>query len=917
MNPTKNPKIAEKAFQRFSKVSLHIEDVKEGIEKARSGAATLIEIQSDPDILKKRIEREHMPMEMAVERINGKPNFQDILVLRKIFKLADSVGRIVIKSSPSSSNSFGTGFMIAPGVIITNHHVFPNANATRNSFIQFNYEMNDQGQPLPPKTFAFAPEKFFITSSLDKIDGNPNSGLDFTIVALKDMSNEGVSVNEIPYATLDETLGKIVEGENCVVIQHPEGDYKKIVLKDIRMLTLTEDFLIYESDTMPGSSGAMVVGLGTGEVVALHHSGVPRKNDSGEWLRKDGNIVGKYDNDEDIDWIGNEGIRVSSILRTLKNMSVAKKMQPILNKILKVSNQTDEIKDVNTVHEETKKKDTLIVVDDMEKPEHHTTGLKMQYFEIELADIDSLQQDWKDNYKKIVPEIFSFEALFPLSTDREQKKLFYIGIRSNKNAWEIAAQLEDLPHVQTAVPDLPVETDIAKETTFSISDNANLHIESTKNRYAIWNEDEFLNTWKTSFYTKNFITQKDWNGLRSWNRKAVNMPDSLNELKDWQTISENLEHIKLVQLDTGYTAHTKVINGYNLQSDADFIDGNDAKDEMDDGVLKFPGHGARTASIIIGNKSIPYVNNGNFGLLFTEGATRFQLIPYRIAQSVVLIGRGKNLVDAANHAINAQTDVMFMCMGSYPRPMIYEVAKSAYDHGVIWVCAAGNQVEMVIAPALYPGTIAVAAFNPNQKPWKGSCYGSSVDIAAPGEDVYVPFEDKDLNEIMAYGSGTSYATPHVASAAVLWKAKHKNELNQYPYPWQIVEAFRHCLKKSAQKTKPSHWDTNNYGAGLLHIPDLLAEPLPPKEALVYGYTDNKGKPSWDLGMREGVHFLWQTLMRKIKKEAENFTPEIELTHRAQNALSSMTKNDIKSAFESTPDGPIDKSIIKMYFESYQ
>lgn len=318
--------IAEGAFQRFSKNSEHIEDVKEGIEKTRSGESTLVEIQSNPDILKKRIDREPMPVAMAVERINGTPNFQDILVLRKIFKLADSVGKIVIRTSPSKSIGFGTGFLIAPGILITNHHVFPNPKSVEHSFIQFNYELNDQGLPRTVKTYHFDPDKLFVTSSLEKDEKDPTSGLDFTIIALKEKSIENeIPITEIPHATLDESLGKIVEGENCVVIQHPQGDYKKIVLKDIRMLTLSEDFLIYESDTLPGSSGAMVVGLGTGEVVALHHSGVPRKNEKGEWIRKDGGIVRAGDPDDAIDWIGNEGIRVSSILKALKAMKVPRK----------------------------------------------------------------------------------------------------------------------------------------------------------------------------------------------------------------------------------------------------------------------------------------------------------------------------------------------------------------------------------------------------------------------------------------------------------------------------------------------------------------------------------------------------------------------------------------------------------------
>ncbi|MGS0524865.1 trypsin-like serine peptidase [Zobellia nedashkovskayae] len=105
---------------------------------------------------------------------------------------------------------------------------------------------------------------------------------------MEKVSNEGTPISNFPVARLDKKLGKIIDGENCAIVQHPKGDYKKIVMKDIRMLVLKDDFLIYESDTLPGSSGSMVLGLGTGEVVALHHSAVPRKNRHGQWLRKDG-----------------------------------------------------------------------------------------------------------------------------------------------------------------------------------------------------------------------------------------------------------------------------------------------------------------------------------------------------------------------------------------------------------------------------------------------------------------------------------------------------------------------------------------------------------------------------------------------------------------------------------------------------
>jgi len=929
-------KLADSAFSRFNFNHKHIHTVQEGIRRNRAGEASLYEIQSNPDILRKRLAREHLPPEMALERINGVPNFQDILVLKKIFKLADCVGRIVIGGQTGNSG-YATGFQIAPGIVITNHHVFPDAKTAKQSFIQFDYELNERYEPLTPKTFSFKPEKFFMTSPFDKKADDPFSGLDFTIVAINEVSNEGTPVTEIPNAILDENLGKIVEGEHCVVIQHPKGDYKKIVLRDIRMLTLSDDFLIYESDTLPGSSGAMVVGLGTGEVVALHHSGVPKKDDQGRWLRKDGGIVRAGDRDEDIDWIGNEGIRVSSILKAIRGIEVPKKMEAVKKQLLEectaenksqpslpTSDPLIDIPDSGPMPIQDIDEPEIPVTDPISDPQisiptDTASGKQLQFFEIQLSDIVNLQIDWIMNHRQIYPGILTNEAIFPLSTVPEEKRYFYISLMTAKNPWDIAEELEALPQIDTATPDLPADTDVQREYVRSDEDTVET-TESVKNRFAKWNEPEFIDHWKTSYFTKDLISKKDWEALRAWNRKAVNMPAKLNELKDWSAISSNLSKLKLVQLDTGYTDLSKVENGYNLSEDMDFIDNdNNASDAMDDGLLKYPGHGTRTASIVIGNSRSNFDQNGNYGLLFNDSGLRFRLIPYRISQSVVLIGRGKNLVDSINHAAYTNADVVTMSMGSYPRPMLYEVAKSVYDRGLIWICAAGNEVEMVVAPALYPGTVAVAAFNPNRKPWKGSSYGTTVDVSAPGEDVYVPFENKDLKEIMAYGSGTSYATPHVASAAILWKAKHLDKLSKYNQPWQVVEAFRHCLRVSASKNKPSNWDTKNYGSGLLDIQLLLAEPLPAASALSYAYSDSKGKPSWDLGIREGVHYLWQVIVKKIKPGPESFVTESELTPRALAALEALANKSAKSVFESTADpkqeGP--NPILKMYFESYQ
>ena len=564
------------------------------------------------------------------------------------------------------------------------------------------------------------------------------------------------------------------------------------------------------------------------------------------------------------------------------------------------------------------------------------------HFEIELSNILTMQEDWKENYKKLVPTAISSEPLFPLSTIPSQKIIQYITLRTSENPWELAAKLEALPQIKTATPDLEMETDLLKKSKSHSQLTESDMLENMKTSNAAGRQDDFKTKWSASTYFK--IDDSDVLNQRLWNRTAVGLPTEKstengvhsllmsivkekNSVRDHDekaldleinTIIENLKKINLVQLDTGYTDHAKVKGRFNFDCDEDFVDGSDARDDMRTGFLKHPGHGTRTASIITGgDMSAVFKSDGNYGLLCDEKKnTLVNIIPYRISESVVLINRGKNIVDAVNQAVHTNADVMFMCMGTYPRPMIAEAAKVAYDNGIIWVCASGNEVEMVVSPALYPGTIAVSATNPNQKPWRGSCYGTEVDISAPGEDVYVPSMDEKYNEIMVYGSGTSYAAPHVAAAAALWKATYREKiLEKYKFPWQMVEAFRICLKESA--AKPPVWDTETYGAGLLNVYELLKCELPDVDDKKYAYA-NDPRQEWDLGVREAVHFLWKALLKK-NISAQESSQEMAMTERSRIAVSAMTGNPVSSIFESDSINAVTDSekILKMYFDSYK
>lgn len=917
--------LAEQAHSNYSSVLGDIDRIKTDITNVRQGKVELSEIQTDKVRLSNRISREGTAKLQALERINGEANFQDIRIIRRIVQLSKAVGRITTNSRLGNTG-YGTGFLIAPNLILTNNHVLSSPEAASNSTIQFNYELDQRGNPGKSESFNLLPNEFFITSSYKKDPDDRNSGLDFTVVAVAEISKAGTPITDFPVARLDKKLGKIIDGENCVIVQHPKGDYKKIVMRDIRMLVLKDDFLIYESDTLPGSSGSMVLGLGTGEVVALHHSGVPRKNRHGQWLRKDGSVVQPGDSDSVIDWMGNEGIRVSSILNMIERIPVAKSMEKIKVDLLGKFRQSEH----STIH--TEKTEGLPNYYTMNRTESTDLNTNTQYFEIQLSGVKEMQNDWKENAASLVSGLLLNEPLYPMSTEESHRNFYYIQVKSDKSPWEVAAELEGLPQIDTCTPDLEMSTDIRPGHSNRWSGNESL--ESLDDGTADWaqSEREFKIRWANARLVKTYIQGDKNQDYRSWNRKAVNMLGINSEEEPFKSYKENMSKIRLVQLDTGYTDHNKVLGGFDLMQDEDFIDGEDARDEMSVGILKHPGHGTRTASIIVGRHGKKTIkNDGNSGIAVDNlGNPLVKVIPYRISKSVILIGRGRNLFNAVLQAINANADIIFMCMGSYPRPMIYSIAKTAYERGIIWVCAAGNKVESVIAPAVYPGTIAVAASNPNNDIWEYSSYGKAVDITAPGEDVYVPFKNKKQEDIMVFGSGTSYATPHVASAAALWKAKHLEFLKRHvKKPWQTVELFRNHLKASANKKANGRmWDEERFGAGILDVQKLLEQKLPDIDDLnkvdkllsgLKNAYDGKEKPEpWDLGVRETIHFLWNTARKKLTRGFESGIVQDSLTKRARISVAAMTGGSVNKVFENYAEFDDDQTekLLKVYFESF-
>jgi endonuclease G, mitochondrial len=227
-----------------------------------------------------------------LEATSGNYDIDQINFLSRGLKAARPVCRII-----SAGTSWGTGFLIAPGLLITNHHVLPDAESASGCDAEFNYESDADDRPLQRQTYQLDPARVFISSPKDK--------LDFSIVAIADPTGSSVALGWLP---LDPRENKIMQGEPAVSIQHPNQEDKKICLFDselIDKLTAPDaPYLHYTTDTDKGSSGSPVFNRNW-QVIALHHgSFTAQQTDTSTGIARTFTV--------------NEGIRISRLLMALK-----------------------------------------------------------------------------------------------------------------------------------------------------------------------------------------------------------------------------------------------------------------------------------------------------------------------------------------------------------------------------------------------------------------------------------------------------------------------------------------------------------------------------------------------------------------------------------------------------------------------
>jgi endonuclease G len=272
---------------------------------------------------------------VTLERVIGETrDFLAIEFLEGGIEASRSVGRVVTKL-PGGRMAFGTGFMVSPNLLMTNWHVLKGPDVAALSRVDFNYQVDRFGQPLQVRSFDLRPDVFFLN----------DKGFDFALVAVSGDPKDRVAFG---YRPLIPSEGKILIGDPVNIIQHPKGEMKQIVVRENRLLDLPnktqlpaekqelDKYAYYQADTEPGSSGSPVFN-DQWDVIALHHSSVPKTDAQGRFLDVDGQVWQPGNDDPArLAWVGNEGVRVSRLVKFIKNAAVKEHEKALRDEFLQV-----------------------------------------------------------------------------------------------------------------------------------------------------------------------------------------------------------------------------------------------------------------------------------------------------------------------------------------------------------------------------------------------------------------------------------------------------------------------------------------------------------------------------------------------------------------------------------------------------
>ena len=252
---------------------------------------------------------------LELEAVFGRNDLVEVNFIERCRLVRDCVGRIRI--SAGNKTGWATGFLVAPGLLLTNHHVFEMAESAKASTVEFGCWLDVAGAPpIDSDIYTFDPGAFFIA----------DAALDYALVAISAKGRLGASIHDKGYLRLIPETGKVKEESFVTIFQHPDGDPMRIALRENEVTRADdgESYIWYRADTAHGSSGAPAFNDSL-QIVALHAKGIIKRDGQGRYARHGGgwaeSLAGLKESD--VIWDANLGYRISRISKSVLDLAHA------------------------------------------------------------------------------------------------------------------------------------------------------------------------------------------------------------------------------------------------------------------------------------------------------------------------------------------------------------------------------------------------------------------------------------------------------------------------------------------------------------------------------------------------------------------------------------------------------------------
>lgn len=302
------------------------------------------------------------------------------------------------------------------------------------------------------------------------------------------------------------------------------------------------------------------------------------------------------------------------------------------------------------------------------------------------------------------------------------------------------------------------------------------------------NEKNYIEYAEKVPLTKLFITPNDPSYGSQWHLPKINAPNAWNIYNGNSNITvaivDNAIKTTHPDLSANIWVNPNEIAGNGLDDDGNgFIDDINGWDVADDDNNPNPPSTAFNHGTHCAGDAAARTNNSTGIAAIGWNLKIIAVKATRDVGSSTSIEAG---YDGIIYAVRAKAKIISCSWGGTGSATSEQaVIDYAWNKGSIIVCAAGNDGNSIPHyPAAYNNVYAVASTGSTDVKSSFSCYGTWVDICAPGENIYSTIP----NTSYANMSGTSMATPIVAGLCGLVWSKN---------PSMSPQAVLNCISTTA------------------------------------------------------------------------------------------------------------------------